>query len=115
MARREFTARVKVAAYERSGGFCEACSCRLQVGRIHYDHRIPDALGGEPTFENCAVLCTHCHSAKTTGEDVPRISKMKRQRAAHLGAKTTKRPMPGSRASGFKKKMNGEVVKRGMS
>ena len=113
MNRREFPARVKVAAYERSGGFCEACNGRLQVGRIHYDHRIPDALGGEPTYDNCAVLCTHCHAQKTTGEDVPRISKMKRQRAAHLGAKTTKRPMPGSRASGLKKHMDGRVTRRG--
>ena len=111
--RREFPARVKVAAYERSGGFCEACSCRLQIGRIHYDHVLPDALGGEPTFENCAVLCHACHAVKTTDEDVPRIAKMKRQRAAHLGAKTSKRPMPGSRASGLKKHMDGRVSKRG--
>jgi hypothetical protein len=44
---------------------------------------------------------------------VPRIAKMKRQRAAHLGAKTSKRPMPGSRASGLKKHMDGRVSKRG--
>jgi 5-methylcytosine-specific restriction endonuclease McrA len=111
--RREFPARVKVAAYERSGGFCEACSCRLQIGRIHYDHVLPDALGGEPTFENCAVLCHACHAVKTTGEDVPRISKMKRQRAAHLGARQSKTPMPFGKQSKFKRKLDGTIVKRG--
>jgi hypothetical protein len=44
-------------------------------------------LGGSPTIENCAVLCTACHGAKTTRQDVPQIAKMKRQRQAHIGAK----------------------------
>lgn len=112
MTRREFPARIKVAAYERSGGFCEHCSARLQPGRLHYDHRIPDALGGEPTFDNCQVLCTNCHAVKTTGEDVPRISKAKRQYASHIGARTSKRPLPGGRNSPFKRKMNGTVERR---
>jgi 5-methylcytosine-specific restriction endonuclease McrA len=85
--RNEFKAKVKVAAYERSGGVCEECGARLQPGRIHYDHAIPDALGGEPTLANCAVLCTACHGVKTARQDVPQIAKMKRQRAAHIGAK----------------------------
>lgn len=107
--RREFSARIKVAAYARSKGRCEACALPLQTGRFHYDHIIPDGLGGEPTLENCMVLCTACHGAKTAGADVPRIAKMKRQKAKHLGAKTTARPMPGSRASGMRKRMSGKV------
>lgn len=85
--RREFSAKVMVAAYERSGGHCEACKVPLRPGRIQYDHVLPCALGGSPTIENCAVLCTACHSAKTTGQDVPSIAKMKRQRAKHIGAR----------------------------
>jgi 5-methylcytosine-specific restriction protein A len=107
--RREFSAKTKVAAYERSQGRCEACALPLQTGRFHYDHVIPDGLGGEPVLENCMVLCTACHGAKTAGADVPRIAKMKRQKAKHLGAKTTARPMPGSRASGMRKRMSGKV------
>lgn len=85
--RREFTAKVKVAAYERAGGQCEACGAPLRPGHVHYDHVVPDALGGSPTIENCAVLCTACHGVKTTRQDVPQIAKMKRQRARHIGAK----------------------------
>lgn len=110
--RKEFKAKVKVAAYERSKGFCENCNSRLQVGRIHYDHILPCALGGEPTFENCAVLCAHCHGIKTTGEDVPRIAKTRRQRAAHLGATSSRNPLPCGRKSKWRKKLNGEVVPR---
>ena len=107
--RREFSAKTKVAAYERSQGRCEGCGAPLQVGRFHYDHVLPDALGGEPTLQNCEVLCRPCHDHKTHTGDVPRISKMKRQRAKHIGAKTTSRPLPGSRASGIRIRMNRRV------
>jgi 5-methylcytosine-specific restriction enzyme A len=110
--RREFPARVKVAAFERSKGLCEACSVKLQVGRIEYDHTTPDFFGGEPTLENCIVLCSPCHRAKTTGEDIPRIAKTRRQRAAFLGAKTSRNPLPFGRKSGLKRKLNGEIVRR---
>jgi 5-methylcytosine-specific restriction protein A len=83
--RREFSAKVRVAAYERSRSLCEGCGAPLQVGRFHYDHVLPDALGGDPTLENCAVLCRPCHDEKTHTGDVPQIAKMKRQRANHLG------------------------------
>ena len=106
--RREFTAKVKVAAYERSKGACEACGGKLHPGRIHYDHVIPDALGGSPTIENCAVLCTACHGAKTTRQDVPSIARAKRLQAKHIGAKGPSR-WPKSK---WKKKVNGEVVLR---
>lgn len=94
MSRREFPARVRVAAFERANGHCEKCTARLHVGKFHYDHRIPDALDGEPTLENCVVLCVNCHGVKTRGEDVPRIAKAKRQRRKHIGATRPKRPWP---------------------
>jgi 5-methylcytosine-specific restriction enzyme A len=44
---------------------------------------------------------------------VPRIAKAKRQQRAHLGAKARKsRPIPGSRASGLRKRMDGTVERR---
>lgn len=111
--RREFSAKVKQAAYERAEGHCESCTAPLSPGHVHYDHVIPDALGGEPTLENCACICTPCHSRKTAKEDVPRISKMKRQRANHIGARTSRCPaIPGSKRSPWKRKMDGSIVRR---
>jgi 5-methylcytosine-specific restriction endonuclease McrA len=78
---------VKLAAFERAGGHCEKCTARLYAGKFHYDHVLPDWLGGTPTLENCAVLCVACHGEKTTQEDRPRIDKAKRQRAKHLGVR----------------------------
>ena len=111
--RREFTAKIKEQAYERSGGHCEVrwCGAALTTGRIHYDHIIPCALGGEPTLANCQVICTACHKAKTTKEDIPRIAKAKRVRRKHIGIRK-RSSFACSRQSRFKKKLNGEVVLR---
>lgn len=100
MARREFPARVRVAAFERAGGICEhvdgdgfRCTTKLRPGDLFYDHIIPDGLGGEPTLDNCQCLCRSHHDPKTHLVDVPRIAKMKRQRVGYINAKP-KRPWP---------------------
>ncbi len=92
--RREFTTKIKAAAFQRSGGNCEGCTARLYVGKFHYDHRIPDGLTGEPTLSNCVVLCVACHGVKTTKHDVPAIARAKRREAKHIGATKPKRPWP---------------------
>ena len=109
MSRREFPAKVKAKAFERAGGHCEKCTAYLTVGKFHYDHVLPDALGGEPTLSNCEVLCTNCHGAKTAKEDVPRIAKTRRTRAKHIGATKKKSAFHNTR---FKKKVSGDVVPR---
>ncbi|GLK78017.1 hypothetical protein GCM10008171_32710 [Methylopila jiangsuensis] len=109
MSRREFSRKVRAAAFLRAGGCCESCRAKLKVGEGEVDHVLPDQLGGEPTLDNARVLCRACHRAKTA-EDVRRIRKGDRQRDKHTGAwKPTSRPLPGSRASGVRKRMNGQV------
>jgi len=87
--RREFPAKIKVAAFARAEGCCELCSTgiKLRVGDIFYDHRIADGLGGEPTLDNCQVLCRSHHDAKTHKHDVPTIAKSKRIRRHAAGIK----------------------------
>jgi 5-methylcytosine-specific restriction protein A len=111
MSRREFSAKVMAAAALRANGKCEKCDAKLMTGGYHFDHIIPDAMGGEPTLDNVAVLCKSCHSAKTRNVDVPNIAKAKRRERAHFGIKKPSR-FACSRNSRFKKKMNGEVVLR---
>lgn len=84
--RRPFPTKIMVAAFERAKDHCEGCGARLAVGKFAYDHVIPDAMGGEPTLDNCAVLCVACHSEKTRRGDIPAIAKVKRIRAKHVGA-----------------------------
>ena len=106
--RLEFSAKVKMEALARSNGLCEGrdCGAKLTIGKYHFDHVTPDALGGKPTLANCQVLCWACHRAKTSAHDVPKIAKADRQRAKHLVGRT-RQPR-----SQFKRKLSGEVVRR---
>lgn len=112
MKRREFPAKVRAAAFERADGRCESCGAKLMTSAFHYDHRIPDAMGGEPVLENCEVLCKTCHFSKTAGTDAPRIAKTRRQHRKHIGAKRSSRPLPGSRASGWRHRLDGTWERR---
>lgn len=80
MTRREFSKGVRAKAADRSKGLCEGCGVKLPVGGYHFDHDVPDGLGGEPTVENCRVLCLPCHKVKTIEHDNPRMQKADRQR-----------------------------------
>lgn len=112
--RREFPQSVKLAAWQRSKGHCDSCGIKIVAGNgPNYDHRIADGLGGEPTMENCDVLCRNCHGAKTAERDVPAIAKAKRIEKRAAGAERRRsRPIPGSKASGLRKKMDGTVERR---
>jgi 5-methylcytosine-specific restriction protein A len=85
--RMEFSKRTKRDAFVRAEGNCEGCGARLTIGKYHYDHIIPDGLGGEAILDNCAVLCVACHKVKTTTKDVPLIAKTKRIQDRQKGIK----------------------------
>lgn len=113
MARQEFPKKVKLAAWQRCGGICE-CGCGVKIipgSGPEYDHRIEDAIGGEPTLENCVVLRTICHRAKTKARR-PEIDKTRRIFEKQINARKSSKPMPCGRNSPHKKKMTGEVVPR---
>ena len=103
--RREFSKQIKRDALKRSDKRCEACGA-LYGHKFHFDHVIADGLGGEPTLDNCAVLCHVCHDEKTRKHDVPRIAKMKRVRDRNDGIK---KPRTMTRW----RKFNGEIVHAG--
>ena len=109
--RTEFSQKVKANAAIRANGNCETCTRKLLTGDFHFDHEIPDALGGEATLENCRVLCRSCHANKTTKADVPRIAKAKRNYRKARGIRKPSRFF-GARNSRWKKKISGEVVAR---
>lgn len=118
MSRQEFPRAVKAAAALRADGRCEGlvdgvrCGLKLQTGRFQYDHIVADSIGGKPTLDNCAVLCPRCHGEKTRKLDTPRAAKTKRQRDKHTGAMVSRRPLLGSKASGWKKPMSGPWERR---
>jgi 5-methylcytosine-specific restriction protein A len=112
--RREFTAKTKLAAWQRSGGKCEECGRKVGAGlKFEYDHTIPCEIDGTNDLDNCRVLCVGCHAIKTGTVDIPRAAKNRRIAADNAGVKMRKsRPMPGTKASGWKQTMSGEWVRR---
>lgn len=113
-ARAEFSAATKTAAYERSGGHCEICTKPIRQGEgPHYDHIVPAAIGGSADLSNCQAVCKTCHANKTATIDVPEIARSKRLYKKRINTKQRRGPaMPGSKASKWKRKMNGQVVPR---
>ena len=117
MNRRDhFTRKIIRHAKDRADGRCENRMCRavLKTGEGEADHILPVEMGGESTLINCQILCRVCHAAKTK-RDIQRIRKSDRQRDKFSGAYQQGRKrqvMPGSRASKWKRKMDGTVVLR---
>lgn len=83
--RREFSRKVRAAAFLRANGTCESCSAKLKVGEGEVDHILPCALGGEPMLANARVLCSVCHKAKSA-DDIKTVRKSDRQRDKASGA-----------------------------
>ncbi len=99
--RREFTRATRAAAFLRAEGNCEhvdsdgcRCNIKLRPGNTHFDHIVADSIGGEPTLDNCQVLCRVHHDIKTRTLDTPRAAKVKRIRDKHFGIVKPKRPWP---------------------
>jgi 5-methylcytosine-specific restriction enzyme A len=111
IARKQLSARARRKLFDAVRGMC--CVCGLPIGYKPWvvEHIIPLSMGGADDEANRAPAHLTCARIKTA-EEAPVRAKADRQRAAHVGAKAPRRPMPGSRVSGLKKKLDGTVVKR---
>lgn len=107
-----FTRKQRAEIALRANGCCEVCGVRLKVGEGEADHILPVELGGESVIENGRWVCAPCHKGKTA-DDVRRIRKADRQRDKHTGAfPKSRRQLPGSKSSKWKRKLNGTIVPR---
>lgn len=109
---RAFSKVVKAKAFARAGGRCQHCDAKLLPGQWHADHIVPHGLGGAGDLDNCCCLCIGCHRVKTGSRDIPAMAKVKRIRAKLQGLKKPKSPIPGSRSTRWKKKLNGRTERR---
>lgn len=99
-ARQEFTKKDRLSAFDRSGGNCEVCTAKLFPGNVEYDHRIPAAIGGDATLDNCVVTCRACHRNKTFQRDIPAIAKTRRIRIRQAGIRKSRTILGGRRFDG---------------
>lgn len=111
--RRSMSATRQLRIWETHGGRCYLCGEKIRIGESwEVEHKRALGLGGTDTDDNCAPAHKTCHAPKTQA-DTARIAKAKRQKQAALGIKTRKgRPMPGTKASGWKQKLDGTWVRR---
>lgn len=110
-ARGHLSTRRKLGIWEREKGLCMMCSTRLQPGKFIYEHVRALELGGTDTDDNIRLTCLPCAGVKTK-DDHRRAAKAKRVKVKALGLKKSKNPLPGSKGSKWKRKMDGTVVRR---
>jgi 5-methylcytosine-specific restriction endonuclease McrA len=108
-------ASVKARIVLSQGGIC-GCGCGVKLGAsgepIEFDHIQALILGGENREGNLRALRRPCHKNKTR-RDVAMKATEARKRNKHLGlAKETRNPIPGSKRSRFKRRIDGTVVDR---
>lgn len=104
--------RVKVRVFERAGGKCQECGVKIRQGMVwECDHVVALVNGGANAESNLECVCKPCHGLRTR-EDVAEKATLAKKRKKALGvSKSRSRPMPGTRASGIRKRMNGTVEK----
>lgn len=109
--RRDFPASIKKAARKRANGFCEGCG--LPTGPHNppeVDHDKEDWEGGEPVLENAVVRGRKCCHQKKTAAATTRRAKADATGRFHLATKVSRYPpLPGTKRSGIRKRMDGTV------
>ena len=113
MTRRRFPARALMARLLDFDGRCAECGCKVGGSAgLEFDHVIPLEMGGDDALDNLQPLCRADHRAKTA-QDVGHIAKAKRmtQRAAGI-SRQPRAIIPGSKASGWKRTLDGRTVRR---
>jgi len=108
--RRRISTRERVDIFNRNGGICHLCSMKIDAGQEwDVSHDTPLEMGGADEGDNLKPAHRRCHRHHTATVDVPVIRKTQRKEAKHLGARKSARPIPGSKASGIRKRMSGKV------
>lgn len=105
--------RVRLRVFERAHGICHLSGRRIAAGEPwDCDHIVALVNGGEHREANLAPALRDKHREKTA-LDVREKSIVRRKRMKSIGIAPKKgRPFPGSKASGLRKRMNGEVERR---
>lgn len=109
--RKPLTRRQRARMHDEHGSKCVVCLEPIPAGEPFIDeHIIPLAIGGSNDPHNRGPAHIGCAKIKTK-RDQAIIAKAERIRAKHLGIRKPSR-FPASRASKWKKKIDGTVVLR---
>lgn len=102
--------RVRLRVFDAKNGRCHNCTRQIRDGeRWTCEHLVAIINGGENRESNLDVTCDNCLPGKNA-KDVAEKSRVATKRKKHLGIKSKQvRPLPGTRASGIRKRLSGKV------
>lgn len=104
--------RVRLRVWDRCEGRCHLCGRPIPASDAWILEHLKALInGGENRERNLCLSCSWCKPIKDAA-DVAEKSATAKVRKKHLGITKSSRPMPGSRASKWKRKMDGSVERR---
>jgi 5-methylcytosine-specific restriction protein A len=111
--RKRHSPKVRREVWIRERGICYLGNHKILPGTLwHLEHPECLADGGTDDPAQLKLACEKCHRLKT-GIEATRRAKEKRVFNKHFGVKEPKgRPIPGSRRSPWKRKINGKTERR---
>jgi hypothetical protein len=95
----------------KTDGRCYKCNQRLEIKGWDAEHPQALELLGPDDIEALMPICKPCHKVKTA-DDIGKVAKARSARDKHIGAKRPRNPLPGSKASPWRKRMDGTVERR---
>lgn len=105
--------RVRVRIFERAEGKCGCCGRKIGAGESwDLEHTIALINGGAHAESNMVPWLREHHKSKTK-DDMSIKAGIYSKKLAALGLKKSRwRPMPGTKRSGWKRKLDGTVERR---
>lgn len=115
VTRKKITSAQRVKVFLKTEGACYLCHRKIGPGELwDVEHELALALGGKDDFSNWFPAHADCHRGKggKTANDIKMISKADRVAKKNLGIRPKNKSIPGSKASGWKRKLDGTVERR---
>lgn len=114
--RKRLTDQQRAKLFLDHDGRCYICTRRIRPGEQWEDEHVQSLEnGGSNDIENRRPVCKNCHAPKTA-EDRKLAAKTRAVAVAHIipPSQRQKRgpPIPGSKRSKFKRKMDGTIERR---
>lgn len=105
------TPKQRAECFTINSGICHICARKINQGEDwQVEDVLPIALGGKSGQDNWRPAHVDCHAGKTA-KDIRMIRKADRQAKKHAGIKKPS-SFQGSRASKYKRKIDGTVIDR---
>ena len=114
--RQPLTDQERVQLFLEKGGRCHRCTRKIMHGEKWYDEHVHSlGTGGSNKWFNRDVTCKNCFPIKNA-EDAKKLAKGRAVAVSRIIPPSQRqkkgRPMPGSKRSGFRKRMDGTVERR---